>query len=233
MSGEKEVELALVVGQNGANLNWLSELSLISSSAVQVVSDVRLVNWETPSSANIVIINHEDFPGFIESCLEGSNFNLVSFLIINAPKDIDLEVKALDVGIRGYLCNRDVKSKLKRCVEQIINGELWFSRQAMSRAVKNSFRLKRVANDKANYHNALAIECDVVLTPKEQKVLKLLITGAKNTEIADKLFISHHTVKTHVYNIFRKTESRNRVEVIAWVNKHIPSFIIDQAATAH
>ncbi|HAU92054.1 MAG TPA: hypothetical protein DCW59_06830, partial [Alteromonas sp.] len=40
--------------------------------------------------------------------------------------------------------------------------------------------------------------------------------GAQNQEIADTLHISVNTVKTHIYSIFRKTNSRNRVELVAW-----------------
>lgn len=51
------------------------------------------------------------------------------------------------------------------------------------------------------------------ITPREQEVLLLLIKGKKYKEIADKLFISLPTVKTHVSNIYSKTDVRNRIEL--------------------
>lgn len=51
------------------------------------------------------------------------------------------------------------------------------------------------------------------LSPREIEVLKLLVLGKKNEEIADVLCISLSTVKTHIRNIFDKTKSRNRIEV--------------------
>lgn len=50
-------------------------------------------------------------------------------------------------------------------------------------------------------------------SPREIEVLKLLVLGKKNDEIAEELYISLSTVKTHIRNIFEKTNSRNRIEV--------------------
>lgn len=51
------------------------------------------------------------------------------------------------------------------------------------------------------------------LSPRESEVFKLLVLGKKNDEIAEELYISLSTVKTHIRSIFDKTNSRNRIEV--------------------
>ena len=53
------------------------------------------------------------------------------------------------------------------------------------------------------------------LTRRENTIIGLVSRGAKNQEIADQLHISPNTVKTHLYSIFRKTQSRNRIELIS------------------
>jgi len=53
------------------------------------------------------------------------------------------------------------------------------------------------------------------LSKKEQKTLELLITGLTNKEIAEQLFVSPNTVKTHIKNIYRKLGVNNRVEAMA------------------
>ena len=53
------------------------------------------------------------------------------------------------------------------------------------------------------------------LTKRENAIIGLVSKGAKNAEIAEQLHISPNTVKTHLYSIFRKTQSRNRVELIS------------------
>lgn len=57
------------------------------------------------------------------------------------------------------------------------------------------------------------------LTPREKEFVELIYRGKTNKEIAEMLFLSESTVKTHIYNIFRKMEVRNRVGVICIINE--------------
>lgn len=56
------------------------------------------------------------------------------------------------------------------------------------------------------------------LTPREKELMELIYSGMSNKEIAETLFLSESTVKTHIYNIFRKLEVKNRVGVICLIN---------------
>lgn len=56
------------------------------------------------------------------------------------------------------------------------------------------------------------------LTPRERELLELIYQGKSNREIAEFLILSESTVKTHIYNIFRKMEVKNRVEIICIIN---------------
>ena len=55
-------------------------------------------------------------------------------------------------------------------------------------------------------------------TPRERELMELIYAGMSNKEIAETLFLSESTVKTHIYNIFRKLEVKNRVGVICIIN---------------
>jgi DNA-binding NarL/FixJ family response regulator len=59
-----------------------------------------------------------------------------------------------------------------------------------------------------------------VLTPRELDVLKLIAQGLTNAEIAEELFISETTVKTHVGNIFAKLNLRDRVQAVIFAYQH-------------
>ncbi len=52
-----------------------------------------------------------------------------------------------------------------------------------------------------------------VLTPREQEVLGLVAKGYSNVEIAERLYISKHTVKNHVSNIYRKLDVDDRTQI--------------------
>ncbi len=58
------------------------------------------------------------------------------------------------------------------------------------------------------------------LTVREQEVLEVLLDGKSNRQIAEMLFISESTVKTHVRNIYSKYDVRSRAELISTVLKN-------------
>jgi DNA-binding NarL/FixJ family response regulator len=58
------------------------------------------------------------------------------------------------------------------------------------------------------------------LTQREVEILALIAGGLNNAEIAERLFLSNHTVKTHINRIFAKTGSRDRVAAIAYAQQH-------------
>ncbi|NLD19663.1 MAG: helix-turn-helix transcriptional regulator [Clostridiales bacterium] len=56
------------------------------------------------------------------------------------------------------------------------------------------------------------------ITPREREFIELIYSGKSNKEIADTLFLSESTVKTHIYNIFRKMDIKSRVGIICILN---------------
>jgi DNA-binding CsgD family transcriptional regulator len=59
------------------------------------------------------------------------------------------------------------------------------------------------------------------ITPREAQILAMVAVGAKNEEIADKLCISPHTVKTHIYNLCKKIGVPNRLQAALWAAKNL------------
>ncbi len=60
-----------------------------------------------------------------------------------------------------------------------------------------------------------------ILTSRQTEILALVSVGATNDEIADKLYLSPHTVKTHLYNIFKKINVPNRLQAALWAAKNL------------
>ncbi|MGL5284056.1 MAG: LuxR C-terminal-related transcriptional regulator, partial [Plesiomonas shigelloides] len=59
------------------------------------------------------------------------------------------------------------------------------------------------------------------LTFREKEILEQLRSGASNMEIASMLFVSEHTIKSHLYNLFRKINVRNRTQAIYWAEENL------------
>lgn len=73
-----------------------------------------------------------------------------------------------------------------------------------------------------------AINCFIEehgLTAKEADILRLAISGASNREIAEQSFISPHTVRNHIYNIYNKTGIRNRFQLLALCQSDDPTLV--------
>lgn len=58
------------------------------------------------------------------------------------------------------------------------------------------------------------------LTPREKEVMEFVYKGFNNAEIADELYISQNTVKHHIYNLFKKLEVNNRIELICLLQEY-------------
>jgi DNA-binding NarL/FixJ family response regulator len=92
----------------------------------------------------------------------------------------------------------------------VLDGKLWLSRDIMTR-----FILEGTGKDKS-----LKKDSDK-LTERQIEILAMVSVGSTNEEIADKLCISPHTVKTHIYKIFKKINVPNRVQASLWAAKNL------------
>lgn len=108
--------------------------------------------------------------------------------------------------IRGFFLENTTQEQLIKGIKAILKGDYWFSRRLLARHLERHRQGPRLAQQ--------AMPC---LTPKEMQILELVADGFTNEQIAKRLCVSIHTVKTHVYNIFRKINVKNRVQAIKWV----------------
>ena len=137
-------------------------------------------------------------------------------VLINLVAESVNEYIALQAGIKGAFY-RDIETdQLLKGLRCVLNGEFWFSRQVLSQMLNQL--IEQQQPDEAAQQNAT--EQVNALTKRERTIIKLVCQGSKNQEIASHLNISPHTVKTHLYSTFRKTQSRNRIELLNWAKQH-------------
>lgn len=134
----------------------------------------------------------------------------ISIALFNVDPSLGIEEEVVVRGVRGIFYEQDPVDRLPKGVSAILDGELWVSREIMSKYIL-----------KYKGQSGLPKGDTTGLTPREMEILAMVAAGAKNEEIADKLCISPHTVKTHVYNIFKKIDVPNRLQAALWAAKNL------------
>ena len=144
----------------------------------------------------------------------------ICLALINIAPDLEIEAELLRHGVRGVIIGSHVAPDfLLRFVRAILAGELWFPRQLISRCILES-RGQIVAKEGETPAPLKSI-LPVTLSVREKEVLMEIGIGSTNDQIADHLCISQHTVKSHVYRIFRKIHVPNRLQAALWASKYL------------
>ena len=121
-------------------------------------------------------------------------------LILTIHSEVEYLLKAVDIGVSGYLLKDSESAELKKAITAVVNGENYI--QSSLIPVLNAKMIDRDSD-------TVKIES---LTKRELEVLKNLSYGMYNKEIAEKLDISERTVKNHISNIFKKIEVTDRTQ---------------------
>lgn len=167
-----------------------------------------------PDERPLVLL--DSFGRDLESILvqiESSGQNVLSgayVALFNVDPGKKLEEDAVMRGIRGFFYESDSPEPLLKGVEAIFEGEFWVSRTVMSKCLMKQKSREKVASGAAGQ-----------LTPREIDILAMVAVGVKNEEIAGRLCISPHTVKTHIYNIFKKIGVPNRLQAALWAARNL------------
>ncbi|RTZ21627.1 helix-turn-helix transcriptional regulator [Vibrio penaeicida] len=163
---------------------------------------------------NFVVIDMSAInSGFLPKYLQYKNryFPQSQEVLLNCEKDIDSR-KLLDwTSLVGVFYVDDDIDTLSKGMNAIQNGEMWLSRKLAQEYIMY-YRQRQKSTTNALYSK---------LTRREQQIIRHLAKGATNTEIADKLFVSENTVKTHLHNLFKKIHAKNRLQALIWAKENI------------
>jgi DNA-binding NarL/FixJ family response regulator len=115
---------------------------------------------------------------------------------------------AVCVGARGYIVKGADKAEILKVIRAVHQGEVLWGRGISEKVLRLFART-------ANAPNAQTGERPFPeLTARELQVLELIARGVNNAEIAERLFISPHTVRNHITNILSKLQVRDRAQAI-------------------
>jgi DNA-binding NarL/FixJ family response regulator len=130
-----------------------------------------------------------------------------SVLVLSDRADGDLVLRALRLGVRGYVTKAEGLRGLSNTIRRVLAGERVIAPGLEQDAVLALGRFARRAREGA--------EVAADLTSREQQVLELLSEGHTMRQIATRLSISPRTVETHVAKLYRKLGVRTRVQAVS------------------
>ncbi len=117
-------------------------------------------------------------------------------IVFTAYSERALLTRSLESGARGYILKEAPHETLLRAIEKVAAGETFVDPALMPNLVQGR-------------------DGGEILTQREREILQLLADGMSNADVAQRLFISQETVKSHVRNILVKLEADTRTQAVA------------------
>lgn len=132
----------------------------------------------------------------------------VKVLILTVHNEVDYLIRAVDIGVDGYILKDSESAELKKAIMTVMDGESYIQPKLIPMLNK---RLITRDSDKEKLES---------LTGREKEVLIEVANGMFNKEIATSLHISERTVKNHISNIFKKLDVSDRTQAAVFAIKN-------------
>ena len=132
----------------------------------------------------------------------------IKVLILTVHNELEYLLKAVDIGVDGYILKDSRSDELKRAIQSVLAGENYIQASLIP-ALNNRLANRDIDKDKIDS-----------LTSRELEVLIQVANGMINKEIATSLNISERTVKNHLSNIFKKIDVSDRTQAAVFAIKN-------------
>ena len=137
-------------------------------------------------------------------------------LVLTTYADQDAIIPALQAGARGYLTKDATAEQIEAAIRAVHAGQTHLDPAVQERLVAAVISRPPAPDAPLDAGQKLPDG----LTVREAEVLTLLASGLSNAEIAQRLYLSHATVKTHINRIFAKTGARDRAQAVRYAYQH-------------
>jgi DNA-binding NarL/FixJ family response regulator len=147
----------------------------------------------------------------------------VAIVVLTTYADDGSVIEALQAGARSYLTKDADRTDIARALQAAAGGLTVFDprvRATLLAAASSAPAAEPGSAPSSAPSPGPAPEPPDGLTHREVEILGLMAQGLTNPEIAERLFLSNHTVKTHINRIFAKTGSRDRVAAVGYAQRH-------------
>lgn len=203
----KEYRLALVddhkMFRSGLRflLNDIPEIKVVGEAS----NGLEFLDLAANDIIDIVLmdINMPDMNGLEATCAALKLYPNLKIIVLSMHGEEEYYDQMVDVGVQGFLLKNSGVEDLNAALQAVINGGTYFSQELLV-GILDKKKQKQFQTEV------------VKLTQRELEVLKLVCEGYCNTDIAEKLFISHRTVDRHRSNLLSKTGCPNSTSLVMY-----------------
>jgi len=142
----------------------------------------------------------------------------VAIVVLTTFADDTSVLQALHAGARSYLTKDANRIRIAQALHAAVGGLTVVDPSVHATLLAAATAASR--REPAPAASAATAPPPAGLTERELEILSLIARGLTNPEIAAQLFLSNHTVKTHIGRIFAKTGSRDRAAAIGYAHRH-------------
>lgn len=209
-----EKEIRIVVFDDNEKIRKSLELMFGGYENMKVVGSFE--NYEhsieriAQSNANLVIMDIEIPPkNGIEAVLEiRKQYAEIPILMFTVFEDDEKIFDSICAGAQGYLLKNTTPEDLLLAINDLMNGGAPMTPSIARKILRKFSQEVQISTKPTEEYN---------LTKREMEILKLLTEANSYRQIADKLFISYETVRTHIGNIYAKLHVASKAEAVAKV----------------
>jgi DNA-binding NarL/FixJ family response regulator len=136
----------------------------------------------------------------------------VRFVAITPEQEAFIIVDAMRAGVHSYVKKDCSLQEIKECVEATYNGNKFFCGQILEKLGRANTDLSELDFD--------GFTCDpILLSDRENEIIKFIAEGFTNPQIAEKIHLSAHTINTHRKNIMNKLGVKNTAGIVLYAVK--------------
>lgn len=190
----------------------ISDQSFVTEFSV-IKDETDMTGNQKLKSADILIIDFVSSGFSIDSIsLAKAEMNNANILAITNEQSAFTIVNALKAGVRSYVKKTCSTEEIIEAVESTANSEAFFCGQIVEAIQAENISVKSLSKEE--------FTCSPIkLSTREIQIIELIAEGHTNTQIAEKLFLSAHTVNTHRKNIMAKLGVNNTAAIVMYAVK--------------
>jgi two-component system nitrate/nitrite response regulator NarL len=185
---ENEANITVV----GEATDGLEALSLID----QLQPDLLILDIRMPNLTGIEVVEQ----------LRSKN-NQVKIVMLSMHESEEYVLKSIKAGADGYLLKGSSKEEFLKALHTVSNGGKYFSGDI------SSILIGQLTNPIQSLETKQTLDEELLITKREKEILKLLLSGKGNKEIAEALDISKRTAEVHRFNLMKKLKVKNLMEL--------------------